>query len=43
MADRIVLNPFAAKRLSFLLNKTMSEYEKRFGALDIAPVSDGRA
>ena len=35
LSDRIILNPFAAKRLSILLNNVMQEYEKRFGALPI--------
>ena len=37
LSDRIVLNPFAAKRLSVLLNNVMQEYEKRFDALPIEP------
>ena len=41
LTDRVVLNPYAAKRLAFLLNKTMGEYEKRFGALSIGPGADG--
>jgi hypothetical protein len=35
LSDRMVLSPYAAKRLSFLLSKTMAEYENRFGKLDI--------
>ena len=35
LTDRIVLNPFAAKRLSILLNNTLKEYEARFGELKI--------
>ena len=35
LSDRIVLNPYAAKRLLILLNRVVGEYEKRFGALDI--------
>ena len=35
LTNRIVLNPFAAKRLLVLLNRIVSEYEKRFGALQI--------
>ncbi|MCF8038752.1 MAG: DUF3467 domain-containing protein [Desulfohalobiaceae bacterium] len=35
LSDRIVLSPFAAKRLSILLNKVLQDYEKRFGTLDI--------
>jgi hypothetical protein len=35
LTDRIILNPFAAKRLSMLLNNIMKEYESRFGELKI--------
>ena len=35
LTNRIVLNPFAAKRLLILLNRIMGEYEKRFGAVQI--------
>ena len=31
--NRIVLSPFAAKRLHILLGATLSEYESRFGSL----------
>lgn len=34
LTDRIVLNPFAAKRLVGLLGNLVNEYEKRFGALN---------
>jgi len=33
LAHRIVLSPFAAKRLAELLNKLMTEYESRYGEL----------
>ena len=33
--ERIVLNPFAAKRLWVLLGALLKEYEARFGALNI--------
>ena len=33
LSDRIVLNPYAAKRLSVLLSGVLKEYETRFGAL----------
>jgi hypothetical protein len=33
--ERIILSPFAAKRLSLLLNGVLQQYEERFGALDI--------
>jgi hypothetical protein len=35
LTDRIVLSPFAAKRLSMLLNKVVQDYEKRYGTLDV--------
>ena len=35
LTNRIVLNPFAAKRLLVLLNRTITEYEKRFVSLNI--------
>lgn len=34
--DRIVLNPFAAKRLWTILGAVLTEYEKRFGKLDLS-------
>lgn len=33
LTDRIVLSPFAAKRLVNLLNNVIGEYERRFGSL----------
>lgn len=35
LSDRIVLTPHAAKRLQTLLAARLSEYEKRFGALNL--------
>ena len=35
LTDRIMMNPYAAKRLSLLLNNVIDEYEKRFGELKI--------
>jgi hypothetical protein len=35
LTNRIVLNPFAAKRLVVLLDRILGEYEKRFGPLPI--------
>src|SRR4051794_31307140 len=35
LTNRIVLNPYAAKRLSILLDRILNEYEKRFGPLPI--------
>ncbi len=34
LTDRIVLSPFAAKRLMGLLSNVVREYESRFGQLD---------
>ena len=35
LSDRMILSPFAAKRLSRLLNGVVEEYERRFGMLAI--------
>ena len=35
LTDRIVISPYAAKRLSMLLDGVVKEYEKRFGALNV--------
>ena len=35
LSDRIVLNPFAAKRLSILLNNVIRDYESRYGAMEV--------
>ncbi len=35
LSDRIVLNPYAAKRLLTLLGAILKEYEARFGTLSI--------
>jgi len=35
LTDRIVINPYAAKRLSVLLGGVVKEYESRFGAINI--------
>ncbi len=35
LSDRIVLSPFAAKRMAILLNNVIRNYEQRFGALNI--------
>ena len=40
LTDRIIVSPYAAKRLSVLLDGVVKEYEKRFGPLKIeAPAS----
>ena len=35
LSDRIILSPFAAKRLALLLNNVIQQYEARFGGLEI--------
>lgn len=35
LTNRIILSPFAAKRLVDLLNKLMSDYETRYGVLKL--------
>jgi len=35
LTDRIIVSPFAAKRLSMLLGAVVKEYENRFGTLNI--------
>jgi len=38
LADRIVLSPFVAKRLSVLLSNVIADYESKHGSLDVGPV-----
>lgn len=33
LSDRVILNPYAAKRLSLLLQNIVTEYEDRFGEI----------
>ena len=35
LSNRMILSPFAAKRLSLALNGVLREYEQRYGALDV--------
>lgn len=35
LSDRIVLNPYAAKRLAGLLDRVLKEYETRYGQLKL--------
>jgi hypothetical protein len=35
LSDRIILSPYAAKRLAILLANVVGQYEKRFGDLGI--------
>ena|SRR6266446_5692201 len=41
LSDRIVLSPFAAKRLAILLQAILKEYESRFGKLEVPGVPSG--
>jgi len=42
LTDRIVISPYAAKRMSLLLANVVKEYETRFGPLNIdAPTAGG--
>ncbi len=35
LADRVVMSPFVAKRLSILLGNVLRDYETKYGALDV--------
>jgi len=41
LSDRIILNPYAAKRLSLLLNGIINEYESRYGEISLAQGEKG--
>jgi uncharacterized protein DUF3467 len=41
LTDRIIISPYAAKRLVTLLSGVVSEYEKRFGALNVDAPAQG--
>jgi hypothetical protein len=42
LTDRIIISPYAAKRLSMLLGGVVKEYESRFGVLNVeAPAAAG--
>jgi hypothetical protein len=43
LTDRIVISPYAAKRLSMLLAGVVKEYENRFGTLNIDLSMGGEA
>lgn len=43
LSDRIILSPFAAKRLLLLLQNVVSQYETRFGSLNIETRPAGEA
>jgi len=39
--DRVILSPFAAKRLAQLLNNVVQQYETRFGSLEAVQPAAG--
>jgi hypothetical protein len=41
--SRVILSPFAAKRLALLLNSIVQQYEARFGAMDVGIAQTGKA
>lgn len=43
LTDRLIMNPYAAKRLHQLLGNIIRQYEERFGALEISPGERGAA
>ena len=43
LTDRIIISPYAAKRLSTLLQGVVTEYEKRFGELNVDAGTGGEA
>lgn len=43
LSDRIIVSPYAAKRLAILLGNVVKEYEKRFGTLGIGTGAGGEA
>lgn len=43
LTDRIVISPYAAKRMSMLLGNVVKEYENRFGQLNIDATMGGGA
>ena len=40
--SRVILSPFAAKRLALLLNSVVQQYEARFGAMDVGIAQTGQ-
>ena len=43
IAERVILSPYAAKRLSLLLNGVVQQYESRFGLLEVAAQAQTKA
>jgi len=36
LTDRVIMSPFAAKRLAILLGNVVTKHEQRFGSIDVA-------
>lgn len=43
LSDRLIVSPYAAKRLSLLLQNIVDQYEDRFGALSTDTTDTGQA
>ena len=43
LSDRLIVSPYAAKRLSLLLQNIVEQYEQRFGALSTDVTDTGPA
>jgi len=43
LSDRLIVSPYAAKRLSALLSNIVEQYEQRFGALSTDTTDTGAA
>lgn len=43
LSDRLIVSPYAAKRLSLLLTNIVEQYEDRFGALSTDTTDTGQA
>jgi hypothetical protein len=41
--SRVILSPFAAKRLAMLLDSVIKQYEARFGSMDVGIVQTDKA
>jgi hypothetical protein len=42
LTDRVIISPYAAKRLATLIDGVVKEYEKRFGTLNLeGPTAQG--
>ncbi|MDH4185895.1 MAG: DUF3467 domain-containing protein [Nitrospira sp.] len=41
--SRVILSPFAAKRLALLLDNVIKQYESRFGAMDVGTIQSAPA